>query len=77
MSEVEPLKTQAKNPVDSAVTKLREAAQKEFQKKLDEQLKTTLDAAKSFRNEKAKLESMLSDFEADKVAFKDLIDGIV
>ena len=75
---VTPLDNQNKNkdPKQAALNKIREAAAKEVNAKIEAQVKKTIDAKKIFLNEKKALIELLSDAEEDKAEFADLIKEI-
>lgn len=75
---VTPLDNQNKNkdPKQAALNKIREAATKEINAKIEAQVKKTLDAKKIFLNEKKALIDLLSEAEDDKAEFADLIKEI-
>ncbi len=63
----------AKSPKESALNKLREAAAKEWQTKIDAQVKKTLDAIKVAENEKDTLTHLVEESELDKAKIHEII----
>lgn len=60
-------------PMEQAANKLQEANAKEQQKKVEEQLKATLNAARAFKTEKDKLQELMRDSEADKAELNSIL----
>lgn len=80
MSEVEDINNknnnQNKNPLDTAVNKLREAATKELQKKIDDKAKAAYDADKIRSTLVAELKLLLKEQEVQKVELNDFLKGL-
>lgn len=67
---------QSKNPKEAALNKIKEAAAKELQQKVDEQMKKTIAAGKVFKAEKEALNNLLTDNEEDKAVLADILKAI-
>jgi methionine-rich copper-binding protein CopC len=65
-----------KNPADSSIAKIKEAASKEIQNKFDEQVKRALNAAKVYANEKKALQELKADTEQEKHELAELLKGL-
>lgn len=80
MSEdnVTPIENQKQNkdPKQSALNKIKEAAAKESAAKIEAQVKKTVDALKIFNNEKKALVDLLADDSEAKKELADLLKDI-
>ncbi len=67
---------QSKDPKQAALNKIKETATKEWNTKIEAQVKKTYDAKKIFLNEKKALEELLADSEEAKAEFAELMKEI-
>lgn len=74
--KVQDLNKQSKNPKESALNKIKEAAAKELQQKVDEQMKKTIAAGKVFKTEKEALNNLLADNEEEKSVLAEILKGL-
>ncbi len=63
MNDIKPVK---KNPLESAVNKLKESANNEIQKKISEKVKAALDAQRIFNTLKGEIQDLLKEQEVQK-----------
>jgi len=67
---------QSKNPKEAALNKIKEAAAKELQQKVDEQMKKTINAGKVFKAEREALNNLLADNEDDKSVLSEILKAL-
>lgn len=71
--KVTEIKGSGSNPIQSAANKLLEALGKDSQKKIEDQVKKTVDALKIASKEKQVLQDLLTEADSEKLTLKDLI----
>ena len=69
-------KKRPQTPKETAFNKILDAATKEESKKVDNQVKLTVDAYKAFKAEKEKLEDLLADTAQRKDELKEIFTEI-
>lgn len=69
-------KNQSKDPKTSALNKIKEASTKEWNTKIEAQVKKTLDAKKVYKNEHAALITLINDSEEAKVEYAELVKDL-
>lgn len=62
-----------KNPVDSAINKLKEISISESNKKIGDQVKVVINAIKILKTEKFKLQELRKEAELEKAEFSELM----
>lgn len=67
---------QSKNPKDAAINKLKDAAARDLQQKIDAQMQKTIAAGKVFGAEKEALNKLIEDSEEDKAVLSDILKGL-
>lgn len=67
---------QSKDPKQAALNKLKEAIAKEYNVKIDSQVKKTVDAIKIAKNEKKALAELIADQKDATAEFSDLLREI-
>lgn len=72
-----PLRQPVKDPTENSANKLRDALGKEYQTKIDAQLKVVIDAAKALRREKEKLQEIIEASRIEKESLQEVLKDII
>ncbi len=70
------IKLTKKNPIESAVNKLKESANNEIQKKISEKVKAALDAQRIFNTLKGEIQDLLKEQEVEKIEVNSLLEEL-